>query len=118
MLQSGSPHMRATASALTQAAAIAIDGPIRGKTAHKKIPKLANDRDTNVVGGGCGGAAAATAVVGSAFDEENQSLPGAALARSVDRGYSAEPPSCLHCTAARARETGQGTLHAPIESPL
>ena len=52
MLQSGSPHMRATASALTQAAAIAIDGPIRGKTAHKKIPKLANDRDTNVIGGG------------------------------------------------------------------
>ena len=54
MLQSGSPHMRATASALTQAAAIAIDGPIRGKTAHKKIPKLANDRDTNVIGGGGG----------------------------------------------------------------
>ena len=115
--------MHSIASALPNACgchraiAIAVAGPIRGKTAHKKIPKLANDRDTNVVGGGCGGGCDGAAVA-SAFDEENQSLPGAALARSVDRGYSAEPPSCLHCTAARARETGQGTLHAPIESPL
>ena len=70
MLQTGSP-MPANASALPHAACgdHRRSHPIRGKTAHKKIPKLANDRDTNVIGGG--------AAAGSAFDDENQSLPGA-----------------------------------------
>ena len=55
MLQTGSP-MPANASALPHAACgdHRRSHPIRGKTAHKKIPKLANDRDTNVIGGGGG----------------------------------------------------------------
>ena len=69
-------------------AAVAIGGPIRGKTAHKKIPKLANDRDTNVIG-----AATHRGTAGSAFDAENQSLPGAddvPSAHSVDRGRAVQ----------------------------
>ena len=85
--------MHSIASALPHAAAaiaIAIAGPIRGKTAHKKIPKLANDRDTNVIGGG----AAAAQGDRPSMRKTNRFLALTASAHSVDRGRSVQsiPP--------------------------